>query len=630
MSEIGPTLKRYSLPALALLIPFLLYFATTARDIYWLDSAEFVVVTAINGLAHPPGYPLLLWLLETASLLPVFSLPFRLNLISALFAALSCFVLFLILRRLTKNGFAALLGSLIWMASYELWQQATAIEVYSLQALLVGLALFTACGYSETGLDRRLLLLAFVLGLGFANHLFIVFWIPGIGVILYFGTRQRPNPRTILLSILLFLLGPLLYLTLLFRTPNLPGWAGIDNLKELLGYVTARIYRYRLLAGGTSYLATQLKDLPKTVFQQFTIFWTLLIPGIIGMGKHHPQKLLGLLTGVIIAGLAALFYNIPDKEGYFLVVWFGFAVIIGYGGWYLLQIYKPIAALIIFMLIASLLFFYPKQDRSHLRGVSDLARAVRAELPDGAILFTDDYTLYHGIHWLNLETKNKPRLTVISQYHLALPWYLKQLSSSLPVPPGVFELARNLWHNPVRWNDINFGELARQTASEIMHILILSLQPKRIFFFPQNFTNFLETWQGYNLKLNGLTYEFVKDADSLIEPPDKLQIPGPRRYNTRRFYDPYTVDLCRRFAATVNRRGMMRYARGDVLRALSDFNLSLEYFPDYPAAIENKGLVYAFEGQADSAKFYLHRFLELDPHSVENEKVKSILNRLSP
>ncbi len=630
MPVTGPAVKRYLAPALAFVLPFTLYFLTTARDIFWLDSAEFINCTAINGLAHPPGYPLLLLFTRVAALVPLPSFAFRINLLGALFAALSCLVIFLLIAPLPRARTAALLGALIWAVSWELWQQATVIEVYSLQVLLTGLALLAAAGYAETGSARMLLLLTFVLGLGFANHLFTLFWLPGITVIVYIQVRHRLKWQTGLAALLLFALGPLLYLTLLFRSQKPPSWGEINGPKALFEYVTARIYRYRFFAGGSGYLATQFRDLPKILLQQFTIFWPLVIPGIIYLTKSRRWLLSGIITGILFSGPAALLYNIPDKEGYFLPVYFACALIIGCGIFYLRRVRRLFIAMISGLLIIVAFYYYPKQDRSKLTSLSDLGSAVLSELPEGAIVFTDDYSLFQALHWLTLGTTGHRNITVISQYHLALPWYLHRLSRTLPVPTEAFTLTAELWHNPVRTSDSRFGETARTRTEEIMEILISGLLPAPVFYFPQNFTRLLENWHHFRLKLHGLTYQFCPGSDTLTDPDFPLKFPGPEKYCATRFYDPYTVDLCRRFAATVNRRGMLKYARGDVRGALQDFNLSLKYYPDYSAAIENKGIVFYFEKMPDSARLYLNRFLKLEPHSPETEKVQLLLHHLAP
>ncbi len=616
-------------PLLALLVPFTLYLFTTARDIYWFDSAEFVVITRSFGLAHPPGYPLLLNILHLFSLIPLFALPFRLNLVSGMFAALSAFFVFLTAHQLTKNRFTALLGALIWAGGYELWRQATAIEVYTLQTLLVSILFYTTLRYYELGSPQDFLLFAFFFGLGLANHLFVIFLLPAFLILLYLRIRYGSNPRILVLSVAFLFLGPLVYLTLLFRNQNPPSWAGINNLADLFEYLSGRIFRYRLFAGARRYLLTQIKDLPGILFQQFTIFWLIFPPGILYLVKKNRPVLFTIFALSFLTILPTLTYNIPDKEGYFLPAYFGFVLIItcgiSYPGKYSKIPVRPLLALIWVVTIA---IFYTRQNRSHFHGLTDLVRAVRKELPADAILLTDDYSLFHGVNYLNLISAPEEKITVISHYHLVFPWYLKQLETEIPVPKSAFELARNLWDQPVRLSDTRFGEMAKTTSEQIALTLIQALVDRKVHYFPQDFTTFLENWHSYRLKLRGLTYELRPVTDTTFEPDFPLHFPGPERYNTKKHFDLLTQDLCRRFAATVNRRGMLKYAKGDPDGAISDFNLSLKYYPDYPSAIENKGMVFAFEGKADSARFYLNRFLQIAPGSPETDKVKSILYRL--
>ena len=618
---------------LAFFAPFALYFLTTCRDIYWLDSAEFALATRTGGLVHPPGYPLLLNLLSFVSLLPVFTLPFRINLLSALVAAGSCFFLFHIINRLTGDEKFALLGAFIWALSFELWQQATAIEVYALQVFLFALTLWALLRWRETSSASYsyLYFFGFSFGLTLANHLFIIVWIPTFLILLHTPALKNLHRRQWLLFFLLLLLGPLLYLSLLFRSQNPPGWAGIESTDDFFRYITAAVYRYRFLAGGTDYLTQQVSSLPLTLFKQFTIFWLLLIPGSIWLIRKNKRLFFALLIGTVLASSAALLYNIPDKEGYFLPVYFCLAIFIGSAAPHF-QAKKGrtgIFALIIIALIVVVLGNYPRQNRSHLTALSDLARAVCNELPAHAVIFTDDYSLFQGLNWHNIIEKPDNLPTIISEHHLVFPWYLKQLAKTVPVPDPCFDLARTLWENRTRLSKIQFGTLASERAQEIKRHLLLSLTDHPCFYFPQNFSQSLERWQNFRLRLHGLTYQFRPLEDSTIEPEIKFTFPEPERYSTNKFYDPYAEDLCRRFAATANRRGMLRYASGDDTGAIADFNLALKYYPDYSAAIENKGLVFAMTGKTDSARFYLTKFIKLEPNSPEINKVRVFLNKLN-
>ncbi len=606
-----------------------------------MDSAEFVLATKIFGLVHPPGYPLLLLLLQLLCRFSVLSLPFRLNLFSAFAASVSAMFLYLILRELcasntgtgtTDNELSSLLGSFIWTTSFELWQQATAIEVYAFQVLLFSVIVYISLKLKRAKSFNLLLLLAFVTGLTTANHLFIILWLPFILVIIYSTGLKLPLQKWIVV-LLFFLPGPLLYLSLLFRQQTYPNWGGIKSATDFYHYITATVYRYRFFAGGVGYITTQLTDLPKILLKQFHLFWLFIVPGVVHLVKKNRHLLSAIILGVTFSGLGTIGYNIPDKEGYLLPAYFICAIIIGTGIHYVYTHIKklqfPLTLTLLTVIAGAMAWFYPRQDRSHISSLPDLARAVATELPPDAILFTNDYSLFHGLNWYLIEKDDEKRVLVISEHHLAFPWYLEQLSTKIPVPPPAFSLARNLWKKSPASKNERFGEIAATTVEEIKLYLSSELiNNHRIFYFPRDFTTLQEKWRGFRLKMRGLTYEFSPADDTIIEADITFYFPGPEKYHTTRFYDPYTEDLCRRFAATANRRGILRYARGRVTEAINDFNLALAYYPDYPEAIENKGLVFALENQPDSARIYLTLFLELSPNSPEINKVKQFLNSL--
>src|SRR3954447_9607546 len=64
------------------------------------DSAKFQYVGSVLGTPHPPGYPLYVLVSFLFSRLPAGSLAWRMNVMSAFFAALAAGLCFLILYRL--------------------------------------------------------------------------------------------------------------------------------------------------------------------------------------------------------------------------------------------------------------------------------------------------------------------------------------------------------------------------------------------------------------------------------------------------------------------------------------------------------------------------------------------------
>ncbi|MBM3315502.1 DUF2723 domain-containing protein [candidate division WOR-3 bacterium] len=636
-----PGLPGWLLPPASFALPLALYAATCCRSIWWMDATEFMLVGRHLGLSHPPGYPLLTLLVRVLSLAPVLSLPFRLNLVSALAAAGSCLFLFLSVRRLTSDAVAALAAALLWAVSFELWQQATALEAYALQALVVSLLIYAAAGWTTAaalpagsrGPLPDLLLGCFAVGLALANHLFVVWLAPALLLLLFSGPWRGLRPRHILPGIGLLALGPLLYLYVPLRAAAGPEvyWGGVGSLRGVLEFLTGRVYRYRFLAGGTGYVAGQLGTLPLAAARQFLLGWLLAVPGVLWLWRRNRPLLLALAVAFTLVVAGALAYNIPDKDGYLLPAWFAAAALLGCG---LAALRRTRAGRAVTLLAfasaaASVALFLPVQDRSRLRGLEDLSRAVAAEAGDTAAVFTDDYSIYMGLRWYGSLPGAGGGPVVVSEHHLAFPWYLDRLGRRLPVPAGCRAMAARLWSNAGRLSNAAFGEEAKAVTQAIRHELCRAWAPTLpLHWIPRDFSDWPEQWGDFRLELRGLTYRLLPAGDSAGPAAFDLHLPGPGEYRTTRFRDPATVDICRRFAAAVNRRGMLFFGADQSGRAIADFNLALDYYPDYPAAIENKGLVFAIAGQADSARLYLNRFLQLEPDSPEVPKVRQFLSRL--
>src|SRR5947199_7419012 len=85
----------------------ILYFLTAARDIVVGDSPELITAAVTLGVAHAPGYPLFTVLGHLFSLVPFGSIPFRINLLSAICGALTIGVVYLSAFRLTRSQLAA-------------------------------------------------------------------------------------------------------------------------------------------------------------------------------------------------------------------------------------------------------------------------------------------------------------------------------------------------------------------------------------------------------------------------------------------------------------------------------------------------------------------------------------------
>lgn len=159
-----------------------LYVATLAPSVVSVfdDSLEFQVVLPTLGIAHPTGYPLYTILGWLWSHLPIGDLAYRSNLLSAVLAAATVGLVFLLARRLGSARLAAAAGAALFALSPLWWSQATVAEVYAGHGLAVASLLWLAL--RGDGVRKPWLALAF--GLALTHHRTTLLLAPALAVAL--------------------------------------------------------------------------------------------------------------------------------------------------------------------------------------------------------------------------------------------------------------------------------------------------------------------------------------------------------------------------------------------------------------------------------------------------------------
>ena len=193
-----------------------LYAATLAPSVASVfdDSLEFQVVLPSLGIAHPTGYPLYTVLGWLWSHLPVGDLAYRTNLLSAVLAAATVGLVFLLARRLGSARLAAGAGAALFAISPLWWSQATVAEVYAGHGLAVASLLWLAL--RGDGLRKPWLALAF--GLALTHHRTTLLLAPALAVALVWSDPAALRRPARLAGLLLAAALPLLlYLYLPWR-----------------------------------------------------------------------------------------------------------------------------------------------------------------------------------------------------------------------------------------------------------------------------------------------------------------------------------------------------------------------------------------------------------------------------
>ena len=149
---------------------FSLYAYSAPRTVALEDDGLFIMSSYFLGIDHPPGYPLHTLLGRLFTLLPVGSIAFRVHLLSAFLGALTCVVMWLVVRSLLGNGVSAYAGALLYGLSATFWSQSIIAETYTLNTFFFFALVHLALGFLATKNLRLLYVLAGVFGLSLANH----------------------------------------------------------------------------------------------------------------------------------------------------------------------------------------------------------------------------------------------------------------------------------------------------------------------------------------------------------------------------------------------------------------------------------------------------------------------------
>ena len=338
------------LPWLVGLAFLLLYAATAAPSIVTLfdDSLEFQLVLPTFAIAHPTGYPLftLLGGLWSRVLFPVGNWAWRANLFSALAAATTVALVFVLTGRLLADvvdrrsaAWAGLAAAITFGLGPVWWAQATIAEVYALHNLLVCAILVTAVGIEHArgrAFDRRLALLWLLVGVGLAHHRTIVLVLPGLAIYLLWSVTTIWRPRRIWWLWLAALAAPLLiYLYLPLRAGmgarDLHG-SYVNTWTGFWDHVLARAYTSFFAASPLAVDRTPGDWLQLGLAQLGWMGALLALIGLAWLANRSVRKGWALILFVLLANvLFALLYRVGDQEVFLLPAFLCTGVLAGGG-----------------------------------------------------------------------------------------------------------------------------------------------------------------------------------------------------------------------------------------------------------------------------------------------------------
>jgi len=299
---------------------------------YWKDAGQLMAAYGSGGLPHPTGFPLIASFGRLASLLPIGTMAFRINLLSAGTAAITSTVLFALVSWLLsaageRRPWAVwiLAWGAAWgfLAARTVWFHSLAAEVYlpspAMSALVIAVAMRSLVLGEDPHRDRSLRILALATGL--ASGLHVTAFAAGAGCLALVAITVRRPPvggvsgpdspastKALAAQVSLLLLAGLMiqwYLPLRAWAEPWTKFADASDLGGWFGYATGRTIRSafqgEIGAGGSVTTFTENAALYGThLVAQAGPALLLAVLGLLTLARRAP--LAGLLAAAAWGG----------------------------------------------------------------------------------------------------------------------------------------------------------------------------------------------------------------------------------------------------------------------------------------------------------------------------------------
>jgi len=186
----------YLAAAIAGLAVFLLYIITLAPSTSMWDTSEYIAAAYVLGIPHPPGNPFFVLIGRVFAILPIApTVAMRINVLAAVSSAISASLWFLVTERVLVGWLprrwqriaGGALAALIGATAFTVWNQSVVNEkVYTVSLLGLAVICWITVRWCDDpdgpAADRLLVLVAYLLGLGYTNHMAGMLAAPAVGL----------------------------------------------------------------------------------------------------------------------------------------------------------------------------------------------------------------------------------------------------------------------------------------------------------------------------------------------------------------------------------------------------------------------------------------------------------------
>ncbi|MEK6647540.1 MAG: DUF2723 domain-containing protein [Candidatus Firestonebacteria bacterium] len=434
---------------------FLFYLFTISPTVVVGDSGELITAVHSLGIAHPPGYPVFCILGKIFTFLPVGTIAFRVNLMSAFFSSISLLFIYLILLKIwghskvvvadlsVKNEsnvnpvFLSASMALCFAFTNTFWSQALMSEVYALNTFFLSVLIYILVLWYEKlqnqiSDNKLLYLFSFIYGVSLANHNTMVLFGPiAYGWIILCTPDILKKKNVLILLLALIFLGLTTYFYMPIRALTSPAinWGNPDTLTRFIDQITRRQYGDlakdpRALALFGRQILEYLKLLIKQISPFLTIFSVIGIWYFYKINRKYFVLTLALFLGLSLGFILLLNFQLTTETILSVAEFFTASYVIAiiwlcFGFKFILERLYPKKQLfymtygIIFLIpILSLKLNYFENDLSRKYIAYDYNISVMKSMPKNSMLLGMGDNIIFPLSYLQKVEKNRQDLKI--------------------------------------------------------------------------------------------------------------------------------------------------------------------------------------------------------------------------
>ena len=578
---------------------FIVYVTTLAPSVVEIDAGELATVQVLLGIAHPTGYPLFTLLGHLFSLIPFhFSKIYQLNLLTAIWCSLAVTVFvytckFILdnlivfefnnkakLQKESKKGkrkrgedrkrefstpqkaiieepvkyIASISAGLLLGFDRTFWNQGNAVEVYSLQAFLFCLIIFSLLKayitpIEERGLTKRWLIFAAILALGFSNHMTTLFVLPATAYLYFdkFRLKTAGIKRLLIMVFLIFLpifAGIYLYLPIRASQGPVLNWGNPVDFERFFRHVSGWQFQVWFFKS-TDVMKKQLGYFFSNLFLEFSIGILLCLYGIFSSYLKARKFFIFNIILLLFSLLYASNYDIVDIDSYFLLSYVALSFFALFG---IVQIFSKLSfkqykrsittALIAICILIQLIFNYKENDLKDVYTFEDYSKSTLNSAKPNSIILTYlwDY-LVASSYYFQLVEKYRPDVIVIDKELLRRSWYYGQINRQHPGVMDGVKTEVNMFEDalkPFERNEPFDSNLLENLYRKIMTNLIsTNVDKKDIYISSELVENEMQKGEfilpeGYTVVPDNLLFRVVKGKEYVPTSDPNFRIRFPR------------------------------------------------------------------------------------------------------